>query len=186
MELKEFEVICKEFGLNRVEGIYGTWDRPGVKYYCAVYQMNGVKGWVVTYLYLTKEIYVGKEIILSNYELSINGQKDVRNEKELKEGIENLLKDYKKKNERKKLNLLRKDFLNGECSVKERKGRKCFWLKILEVLQNKELKTKKEIIEIIGYCGSQVDSWKKLKNEGLIERVGKKYKITENGLRKLG
>ena len=141
--------------------------------------IEGTKGVITTFNTKTGEVYVAQNVFLSNYEINVDKLVKIDGN-ELSNGIEKLLLKYKKKVERNK-----KDFLNGECSTKYIKGKKAFWYRILETLKNGELLRKNEIINKIGYCGSQIDSWKNLQKKGYIERIGVKYKITLEGIKAL-
>ncbi len=141
--------------------------------------IEGTKGVITTFNTKTGEVYVAQNVFLSNYEINVDKLVKIDGN-ELSNGIEKLLLKYKKKVERNK-----KDFLKGECSTKYIKGKKAFWYRILETLKNGELLRKNEIVNKIGYCGSQIDVWKKLQKKGYIERIGIKYKITLEGIKEL-
>lgn len=185
MNKQEYENICKEHGLKRELGMTWFYDHPNDGLYDTInYMIEGTKGFVTTFNMKTGEVYVAQNVFLLNYEINVDKLVKIDGN-ELSNGIEKLLLKYKKKVERNKINLIKKDFLNGECSTKYIKGEKTFWYKILETLKDGELLRKKEIIERIGYCGSQVDAWKKLQKKGYIERIGVKYKITLEGIKAL-
>ena len=146
--------------------------------------IEGTKGFITTFNTITGEVYVAQNVFLLNNEINVDKLVKIDGN-ELSNGIEKLLLKYKKKVERNKINLIKKDFLKGECSTKHIKGKKAFWYRILETLKDGELLRKNEIIERIGYCGSQIDSWKNLQKKGYIERIGVKYKITLEGIKAL-
>lgn len=187
MNKHEYDNICKEYGLKRTLGMTWFYEHPNDGLYDTIdYMIEGTKGFITTFNTITGEVYVAQDVFLLNYE--INFSKLVKIDggvPELRNGIEKLLLKYKKKVERNKLNLIKKDFLKGECSTKHIKGKKAFWYRILETLKDGELLRKNEIIERIGYCGSQIDSWKNLQKKGYIERIGIKYKITLEGIKEL-
>lgn len=187
MNEHEYDNICKQYGLKRTLGMTWFYDHPNDGLYDTInYVKEGTKGVITTFNTITGEVYVAQDVFLSNYEINVDKLVKIDGGvNELNDGIEKLLLNYKKKVERNKINLIKKDFLNGECSTKSIKGKKTFWYRILETLKDGELLRKNEIIERIGYCGSQIDSWKNLQKKGYIERIGVKYKITLEGIKAL-
>lgn len=187
MTIEEFDNICKEYGLKRELGMTWFYEHPNDGLYDTIdYVIEGTKGFITTFNTITGEVYVAENVFLLNYGVVVDKLvKIVGGVNELSDGIEKLLFKYKKKVERNKINLIKKDFLNGECSRKYIKDKKVFWYRILETLKDGELLRKNEIIERIGYCGSQIDVWKKLQKKGYIERIGIKYKITLDGIKAL-
>lgn len=187
MTIEEFDNICKEYGLKRELGMTWFYEHPNDGLYDTIdYVIEGTKGFTTTFNTKTGEVYVAQDVFLLNYEINVSKLVKIDGGvTELSDGIEKLLLKYKKKVERNKINLIKKDFLKGECSTKHIKGKKAFWYRILETLKDGELLRKNEIIERIGYCGSQIDTWKKLQKKGYIERIGIKYKITLDGIKAL-
>lgn len=186
MNKHEYDNICKGYGLKRELGMTWFYEHPNDGLYDTIdYVIEGTKGVITTFNTKTGEVYVAQNIYLFNYEINVDKLVKIDSINELSTGIEKLLLNYKKKVERNKINLIKKDFLKGECSTKYIKGKNAFWYRILETLKNGELLRKNEIINKIGYCGSQIDVWKKLQKKGYIERIGIKYKITLDGIKAL-
>lgn len=186
MNKHEYDNICKGYGLKRELGMTWFYEHPNDGLYDTIdYVIEGTKGVITTFNTKTGEVYVAQNVFLLNYEINVDKLVKIDSINELSTGIEKLLLKYKKKVERNKINLIKKDFLKGECSTKYIKGKNVFWYKILETLKNGELLRKNEIINKIGYCGSQIDTWKKLQKKGYIERIGIKYKITLDGIKAL-
>ena len=185
MNQQEYDNICKQYGLKRELGMTWFYEHPNDGLYDTIdYVIEGTKGVITTFNTKTGEVYLAQNIYLFNYEINVDKLVKI-DINELSTGIEKLLLKYKKKVERNKINLIKKDFLKGECSTKYIKGKNAFWYKILETLKNGELLRKNEIINKIGYCSSQIDVWKKLQKKGYIERIGIKYKITLEGIKAL-
>ena len=185
MNQQEYDNICKRYGLKRELGMTWFYEHPNDGLYDTIdYVIEGTKGVITTFNTKTGEVYLAQNIYLFNYEINVDKLVKI-DINELSTGIEKLLLKYKKKVERNKINLIKKDFLKGECSTKYIKGKNAFWYKILETLKNGELLRKNEIINKIGYCSSQIDVWKKLQKKGYIERIGIKYKITLEGIKAL-
>ena len=186
MNQQEYDNICKQYGLKRELGMTWFYEHPNDGLYDTIdYVIEGTKGVITTFNTKTGEVYLAQNIYLFNYEINVDKLVKIDSINELSTGIEKLLLKYKKKVERNKINLIKKDFLKGECSTKYIKGKNAFWYKILETLKNGELLRKNEIINKIGYCSSQIDVWKKLQKKGYIERIGIKYKITLEGIKAL-
>lgn len=187
MNQQEYDNICKEHGLKRELGMTWFYNHPNDGLYDTIdYMIEGTKGVITTFNTRTGEVYVAQNVFLLNYEINVDKLVKIDGGvNELSDGIEKLLLKYKKNVERNKNNLIKKDFLKGECSTKSINGKKAFWYRILETLKDGELLRKKEIIERIGYCGSQIDTWNKLQKKGYIERIGIKYKITLDGIKVL-
>lgn len=186
MNKHEYDNICKGHGLKRELGMTWFYDHPNDGLYDTIdYVIEGTKGVITTFNTKTGEVYVAQNVFLLNYEINVDKLVKIDGINELSTGIEKLLLNYKKKVERNKINLIKKDFLKGECSRKYNENKKVFWYRILETLKDGELLRKNEIIERIGYCGSQIDVWKKLQKKGYIERIGVKYKITLEGTKAL-
>lgn len=185
MNKHEYDNICKQYGLKRELGMTWFYEHPNDGLYDTIdYVIEGTKGVITTFNTITGEVYVAQNVFLLNYEINVDKLVKIDGN-ELSNGIEKLLLKYKKKVERNKINLIKKDFLKGECSTKYIKGKNAFWYKILETLKNGELLRKNEIINKIGHCSSQIDVWKKLQKKGYIERIGIKYKITLEGIKAL-
>lgn len=185
MNKHEYDNICKGYGLKRELGMTWFYEHPNDGLYDTIdYVIEGTKGVITTFNTKTGEVYVAQNVFLLNYEINVDKLVKIEGN-ELSIGIEKLLLKYKKKVERNKINLIKKDFLKGECSTKYIKGKNAFWYKILETLKNGELLRKNEIINKIGHCSSQIDVWKKLQKKGYIERIGIKYKITLDGIKAL-
>jgi len=185
MNKHEYDNICKSHGLKRELGMTWFYEHPNDGLYDTIdYVIEGTKGVITTFNTKTGEVYVAQNVFLLNYEINVDKLVKIDGNK-LSTGIEKLLLNYKKKVERNKINLMKKDFLKGECSTKSINGKKTFWYRILETLKDGELLRKNEIINKIGYCGSQIDAWKKLQKKGYIERIGVKYKITLEGIKAL-
>ena len=185
MNQQEYDNICKGYGLKRELGMTWFYEHPNDGLYDTIdYVIEGTKGVITTFNTKTGEVYVAQNVFLLNYEINVDKLVKIEGN-ELSDCIEKLLLNYKKKVERNKINLIKKDFLKGECSTKYIKGKNAFWYKILETLKNGELLRKNEIINKIGYCSSQIDVWKKLQKKGYIERIGIKYKITLEGIKAL-
>ena len=186
MNQQEYDNICKQYGLKRELGMTWFYEHPNDGLYDTIdYVIEGTKGVITTFNTKTGEVYLAQNIYLFKYEINVDKLVKIDSINELSTGIEKLLLKYKKKVERNKINLIKKDFLKGECSTKYIKGKNAFWYKILETLKNGELLRKNEIINKIGYCSSQIDVWKKLQKKGYIERIGIKYKITLEGIKAL-
>lgn len=185
MNKHEYDNICKGYGIKRELGMTWFYEHPNDGLYDTIdYVIEGTKGVITTFNTKTGEVYVAQNVFLLNYEINVDKLVKIEGN-ELSIGIEKLLLNYKKKVERNKINLIKKDFLKGECSTKYIKGKNAFWYKILETLKNGELLRKNEIINKIGHCSSQIDVWKKLQKKGYIERIGIKYKITLDGIKAL-
>ena len=118
MNKHEYDNICKGYGLKRELGM--TWFYEGLTwfyehpndglYYTIDYVIEGTKGVITTFNTKTGEVYLAQNIYLFNYEINVDKLVKIDSINELSTGIEKLLLKYKKKVERNKINLIKKDF----------------------------------------------------------------------------